>query len=166
MLWSERYFKPGGVLVVVALLAGCGFQLRGASQLPPDVGVVYIDTRDRYTVFYRQLTTTILQSNRRIARDSTTADAVIRILRDETGQRVLSVSARNVPREYDVFYTIRYSVLVNGDEVLPPEQLTLTRDYTYDETQVLGKALEEETLRESLAADLVGLVTRRMSSLL
>lgn len=166
MLSCERLVKLAATVLAVALLVGCGFQLRGATQLPPSVGVVYIDTSDRFTVFYRQLTTAIRQENRRITRDSTAADAVIRILRDETGQRVLSVSARNVPREYDVFYTIRYSVLVDGNEVLPPEQLTLTRDYTYDETQVLGKALEEETLRESLAADLVGLVTRRVSSLL
>jgi LPS-assembly lipoprotein len=166
-MWSsERLLKLVATVLAVALLAGCGFQVRGAAQLPPSVGVVYIDTSDRYTVFYRQLTAAIRQDNRRITRDSTAADAVIRILRDETGQRVLSVSARNVPREYDVYYTIRYSVLVNGNEVLPPEQLTLTRDHTYDETQVLGKALEEETLRESLAADLVGLVTRRVSSLL
>jgi LPS-assembly lipoprotein len=149
-MWSsERLLKLVATVLAVALLAGCGFQVRGAAQLPPSVGVVYIDTSDRYTVFYRQLTAAIRQDNRRITRDSTAADAVIRILRDETGQRVLSVSA-----------------LVNGNEVLPPEQLTLTRDHTYDETQVLGKALEEETLRESLAADLVGLVTRRVSSLL
>ena len=45
------------------------------------------------------------------------ATAVFTIYYDQTGQRVLSVSARNVPTEFEVFYTISYG-LMGGDVTL------------------------------------------------
>ena len=93
------------------------------------------------------------------------ADSVLHIRRDETGRRALSVSIRNVPREYEVYYSIEYSVDINDNPVQDPQSLTLTRDYTYDETLVLGKEREEQVLRDALAADLVGLVQQRLSTL-
>jgi LPS-assembly lipoprotein len=84
---------------------------------------------------------------------------------DKTGQRVLSVSARNVPTEFEVFYSIEYSV-ASGETSLQPRQfINLTRDYTYDETLVLGKAHEEQVLREAIAADLARTILRQLGSL-
>ena len=161
MSWFERRLPVALLWLVVA---GCGFQVRSSAEFPASVSVAYIQTADPYTPFYQALTEAIRASGRTLSDDPTAADTVIRILRDETGQRILSVSARNVPREYDVFYLVRYSVSMNGKEVLPPQQLALRRDYTYDETRVLGKSLEEEMLRQSLAEDLVGLIVRRIAS--
>jgi LPS-assembly lipoprotein len=90
---------------------------------------------------------------------------VLRLRRDESGQRVLSVSATNKPQEYEVYYTVEYSVDVGGKEVLPAQQLTLTRSYSYDETAVLAKEREERNIRESLAQELAALVMRRVAAL-
>ncbi|MFQ5983858.1 MAG: LPS assembly lipoprotein LptE, partial [Woeseiaceae bacterium] len=84
---------------------------------------------------------------------------------DYTDHRVLSVSARNLPREYEVYYTIDYSVESGDETIMEPQSLTLTRDYTYDETLVLGKAREEELLREAIVDDLVRIVLKQLSSL-
>ena len=84
---------------------------------------------------------------------------------DETSQRVLSVSARNVPTEYEVFYTITYSINRGQNELLPNQTLTLTRNYTYDSTLVLGKAREEELLRNAIVKDLVRIVLKQISTL-
>lgn len=155
-----------GVLLITSLLmTACGFQLRGSTDFPPGMSAVYIDAPDRYSPFYRELTKTIRASELTLANNPIDADTVIRVLNDETGRRALSVSARNVPREYEVFYLVRYAVLLDGEEVLAPQQFILMRDYTFDETQVLGKALEEQVLRESIAADLVGLLVQRIGAI-
>jgi LPS-assembly lipoprotein len=70
-----------------------------------------------------------------------------------------------VPTEYEVFYRVSFSVRVDGVEALPVERLALTRDVTFDETLVLAKSGEEQVLREALARDLVGLVTRRLAAI-
>jgi LPS-assembly lipoprotein len=89
----------------------------------------------------------------------------VKIIKDQSGQRVLSVSARNTPEEYEVFYAVEYSVASGGTELIPPQKLELTRDYSYDTTAVLAKQREQAVLREALAQDLAGLVLRRLASL-
>jgi len=88
------------------------------------------------------------------------AGAVLRILEDSSGQRILSVSARNTPREYEVFYVITFSLELEGSSLIENETIIVTRSYTYDAMQVLGMGAEEQILRESLAQDLARQVLR------
>jgi LPS-assembly lipoprotein len=169
MSWFSPIFdrRPKAWMIFVAplFLAACGFQVRSTANFPPEIAVIYIDAQDRYSAFYRELTTTIRQSELALTDDPTQADTVIRILQDETGRRVLTVSARNIPTEYEVYYVVQYSVWMAGEEVLAPKQIVRFRDYTYDETLVLGKALEEGVLREALSEDLVGLMVQHIAAL-
>lgn len=151
--------------VVALLVAGCGFHLRGAPDIPPEMARTYIDTDDRYSLFYRELTAGLEQAGVELVDSPEDATAELVIHTDDTGQRVLSVSARNVPREYEVYYTVYYSVVSGSSVVMEPQLKTLTRDYTYDETRVLGKAREEQLLREAIAEDLVRVVLLQLSSL-
>ena len=147
------------------LLGGCGFQLQGAFEAPGAMAHTYISTTDRHSLFYRELRRSLLDSGVDIVDDASAATATLSILFDQTDQRVLSVSARNVPTEYEVYYTIRYTLDNGSGALLDPQTLTVTRNYTYDPTLVLGKAREEEQLRESLVDDLVRLVLKQISAL-
>ena len=125
----------------------------------------YISTDDEYSIFYRELRRQLEDNGIDVVSSPVDASATLSIHLDDTGQRVLSVSARNVPTEYEVFYSIEYSVL-SGDLTLQPRQfIALTKDYTYDETLVLGKAQEEQVLREAIATDLARTVLRQLGSL-
>ena len=97
--------------------------------------------------------------------DASDATATFTILVDETDRRVLSVSARNVPTEYEVYYTIEYGLDDGTKNLLDVQRRTLTRDYTYDSKLVLGKAKEEELLREAIVDDLVRIVLKQISTL-
>lgn len=129
------------------------------------MAATYIETDDRYTDFNRALRARLLSSGARLAERSVDATAVLKILKDESGQRVLSVSARNTPEEYEVFYAIEYSVQSAAGELMPPQKLELTRDYSFDAAAVLAKQREQTILREALARDLAALVLRRLSAL-
>jgi LPS-assembly lipoprotein len=136
------------LLFVPLLLTACGFQLRGSTDFPPGMSAVYIDAPDRFSPFYRELTKTLRETELTLSNNPIDADTVIRVLNDETGRRALSVSARNVPREYEVFYLVRFSVFIADEEVLTPQQF-----------------IQEEVLRESLAVDLVGLLVQRLGAI-
>ncbi|MGH8250806.1 MAG: LPS assembly lipoprotein LptE, partial [Steroidobacteraceae bacterium] len=84
---------------------------------------------------------------------------------DETGRELLSVTADNKPGEYEVYYTVEYSVAAGGSEILVRQQATLRRDYAYDEAAVLAKEHEEQSLRVALADDLAALMLRRLAAL-
>lgn len=146
-------------------LAGCGFQLRGATTIPPEMSRTYISTSDRHSVFYRKLRVGLQQAGAEMVDSQVDATAVFSIFTDVTDQRVISVSARNVPREYEIYYTVIYELNTDEATLMEERTQTLTRDYTFDETLVLGKAREEEVLRDAIADDLVRIVLIQLSSL-
>ena len=147
------------------LLTGCGFHLQGAATTPPEMQRTYIQTVERNSLFHRELRLALRNAGVDVVDAASDATAIFSISVDDTGQRVLSVSARNVPTEYEVYYSVEYSLATGGEDLLAPQLTTLTRDYTYDATLVLGKAHEEDLLREALAKDLVRVVLRQLSSL-
>ncbi len=150
---------------MIALIGGCGFHLQNALTTPAEMNLTYVAAADEHSLFYRRLRRSLIEAGVEIVDSPAIATATLSILIDETAQRVLSVSARNVPTEYEVYYSIQYT-LASGERILlETQQLTITRDYTYDETLVLGKAQEEELLRDAIVNDLVRIVMKQISSL-
>lgn len=152
-------------MLVFLLLSACGFQMRGATSVPPEMARTYIATEDQRSLFYRRLRDSLQSAGVTVVESSFDATATFSILSDLPGQRVLSVSARNVPREFEVFYTVFYSVQAKNVTLLEPRSQTLTRDYTWDVTEVLGKEKEEELLREAIVDDLVRIILIQLSSI-
>jgi LPS-assembly lipoprotein len=139
--------------------------MQGAMTTPADMARTYIATDDQHSLFYRDLRAALQSADVDVVDSMADATAIFRISFDQTDQRVLSVSARNVPTEYEVYYTIEYAIDGVDKNLLATQTRTLTRDYTYDSTLVLGKAQEEELLRQAIVDDLVRIVLKQISSL-
>lgn len=152
------------VLLSVAGLVGCGFQLEGGDTLPIATAVTYVDTNNTHTDFYGSLADALRARGVAVAESPQEAGAILRIINDSTGQRMLSVSARNIPREYEVFYSVTFSFDAEGESLILAESLTATRNYTFNETLVLGKSSEQAVLRQSLADDLARQLLRRIAT--
>jgi LPS-assembly lipoprotein len=160
--------KPGRVLVVTALvwvLAGCGFHLQGRVPLPPALATARVIADDDQTDFVQGLRRALLTSGGKLTESSERATSVVRIHKDEVSQKIISVSANNIPREYEVTYTVEFSVEGTSGELLPSQKVSITRDYSFDETKLLAKENEEAILREGMARDLVAIVMRRLSAI-
>ncbi|MCJ7451772.1 MAG: LPS assembly lipoprotein LptE [Steroidobacteraceae bacterium] len=150
---------------LVLLLAGCGFHLKGAVSLPADVKTVYVATNDELSPFAVELGRALDAAGAVRATSASVADAVIRVAQDRTGRRVLSVSARNTPQEYQVYYMLGYSIERGDQKAVEPQEIELSRSYSFSESDLLAKDREETILREGLARDLADLVVRRLASL-
>ncbi len=147
------------------LLPACGFHLQGSAELPVEVRRVYVATADELTPLAVELREALSRNGATLAPAASAADAVVRVSRDRTGRRVLSVSARNTPEEFEVFYAVDYSIDRGGQEVVPSQTLELTRSFSFDEADLLAKDREENILREAMARDIAGLIIRRLGSL-
>ena len=146
-------------------LGACGFRLQGAGMLPEDGRRVYVATADELTPFAVELRRAIERSGGEIVRSASAAQTVVRIQSDRSGRRVLSVSARNTPQEYEVFYDVGYTVDRGGREVVELQPLELIRNLSFEDSQLLAKDREEAVLRDAMARDLAMLVVRRLESL-
>ena len=149
----------------VLLLPACGFQLRGLKPMPEVFKVTCVQSPDDQTDFVQDLRKSLLTSGSKLTATCTDATAVVDILTDKVVEKVLSVSARNLPREYELTHTVRFKVSAGAKELLDAQEISGTRDYSFDETRLLAKENEEAILRQALASDLANIVMRRLSSL-
>jgi LPS-assembly lipoprotein len=164
MLGIGNGIKRIALVVIAVLPAGCGFQLAGSGNLPVGMSATYLDSAAPRSEFTSSLTQALRNRGLDLVDSRAEAGATLIVSEDTTGQRVLSVSARNIPREYEVFYSITFALEVDGQELIEPEFLVARRNYTYDETEVLGRELEESQLRRALADDLARQVVRRIEA--
>ena len=153
------------IVAVFLALQACGFHLRGEAPLPPVMAKPYVDTQDRYSPLYAALEQRLQAAGAAVAPNSADASAIINLRVDDTGRELLSVTADNKPGEYEVYYAAEFSVTKGGKELIPPKQVRLTREYGYNETAVLAKEHEEESLRVALAEEIADLIMRRLAAL-
>ncbi len=147
------------------MLAACGYQLQRYNQLPAEMQLTYLQAGDHHSLFYRQLRRALDDAGITLTDGPSQAMATLVIRNDDTGQRLVTVSAQNQPLEFEVFYEVSFLVRSKDRELLPMQDISVMRDYTYDQTIVLGKRQEEEILREALVRDLVRRVLRSLNSI-
>ena len=164
---ERRALGLGTLAASAALaLAACGFHLEGSTALPASIALVRIETSDTESDFYFGLRKALIAAGTHIDESGHDDSAtVIHVLNDLTTQRILTVSALNVPTEYQLSYQLKFSVTSQGRDLIPAETHTLVRDYNFSENELLAKERETRILTEALAHDLVSVVMRRLSSL-
>jgi len=151
--------------MVLALLAGCGFHLQGRTPLPDVVKLPYVQTEDRHSEFALSLQRAMISSGAHPVHEKDHASVIVNIIKDEVVRRTLSVSAQNQPDEYELTYTVRFSVTAGDKELLAPTDISNVRSFAFAEQLLLAKNHEETILRQDMAHDLADMVMRRLASL-
>jgi LPS-assembly lipoprotein len=149
----------------LALLASCGFHLEGHTALPAAVKTPYLEAEDAQSDFVQSLRRALLMNGAQLTARKSEATAVVSILKDNLKQRVLSVSNLNQPNEYELTYTVSFSVSAGDKELLPPQEISTTRTYSFDSRALLAKGHEADILRGAMAHDLADMVMRRLARL-
>ncbi|MGE5769472.1 MAG: LPS assembly lipoprotein LptE, partial [Betaproteobacteria bacterium] len=100
----------------------------------------------------------------RIVGSATEAEAVFQQLQDSRGQTILSVNAQGRARELRLTLTYRFRIVdAKGRELVGPNEVSLSRDVTYDDSNVLAKDLEQSLLWRDMNNDLVNQIVRRLT---
>ena len=150
-------------LVLSVALGGCGFRLAGSERLPPVLAKPYLSVKDPYTDFSREFERELKGSGALLQDGRQDATATIEVTKDFIEQRTLAVSARNIPTDYELRYTVTFDVKGPDAQILPPQTLTLSRDYSFEENELLAKEHEADILRASMARDLATMAMRILS---
>lgn len=153
-------------LLPLLLCSGCGFHLQGRVALGGALAAVRIEAIDPQSEFVHDLRSALLAAGTRLDDPAEAADvAVVHVLEDTNFDKVLSVSTRNIPTDYRLTYSVRLSVSRGGRELMAPETHELSREYSFDETTMLAKQRERDTLVAALAAELADVTMRRLATL-
>jgi LPS-assembly lipoprotein len=143
-----------------SFLAGCGFHLRGAVDLPFES--VYVNGGG-YPVVKATLENALRTgSGVKVVSDPDKAQVVVNILGATTEKRILSLGGTGKVREYQLLYRLSFSTAYNGKTTIAPQQIELQRDMTYDDTQILAKQQEEALLYQNMQDDATFQLLRRL----
>ena len=148
-----------------AALSACGFRLAGSDTLPGILARPYLSLKDPYTDFAREFEHQLKSSGATLQLVRANSTATIEVTKDRVEQRTLSVSALNIPTEYELTYTVTFAVQGPDQELLAPQTISLSKDYSFEENVLLAKEHEADILRQQMARDLVTIAMRRLTRL-
>ena len=146
----------------LSLLAACGFQLRGAADMPFDTLYLPGATGGIALELKRNIQS---GSATRVVDDPKAAEAQLLFSEETRIKEILALSTAGRVREYRLIYRVGFRVGDGkGGDFVPPSTVTLTRDVTYDDAVALAKETEERQLYRDMQADMVQQIMRRLSA--
>ena len=150
------------VLALALVLAGCGFRLRGTAEVPFQTLYVPNATSGIALDLKRNIQA---GTHARVVDDAKGADAVLQFLEETRAKEILSLTAQGRVREFQLRYRVGFRVHDGkGQEFLPASTIQLTRDVTFNDTEILAKEQEEQLLFRDMQSDMVQQIMRRLAS--
>lgn len=150
------------LLSVALLLGACGFHLRGQAGMP--FATLYLDAANPGTPLVAELRRNLEANNVTLVHSAEKADVVLSISLEMPEKQILSLGGSGRVNEYQLRYRVSLRAYDNkGQEWIPAEDISLRRDYSYNDAAILAKEQEEVLLYKSMRDDMVQQILRRLS---
>ncbi|WP_153116076.1 LPS-assembly lipoprotein LptE [Rhodocyclus tenuis] len=150
-------------LAAATLVAGCGFQLRGAYTLPYES--IYLALPDYSEVGAGLKRNIHASGGTRLTERPEDAEAIFQPTGEARERLILSLSGTGRVRELRLRYRFGYRVVdAKGRNLIPPGEVEMTRDMTYDDSNILSKQQEEVLLWRDMQSDMVQQLLRRLAA--
>lgn len=164
MLSFDRFARPASWLGLALCLAACGFTLRGARELPPDMAQTYIEAGTPGSPLVGFLKRYLRESSVRVTDYHSPETAVLKV-RESLSRRVLSVGEDAKAREYEVLYSVTFGLAMpGGRREFPEKTITLSRDYFFDRLAVLAVNEEEAVLVRDMQRELARMIVEQIAA--
>ena len=167
-----RSAKLSVVILLISLLAACGFKLRGSAELPgyklpfATIALGLAPTSEFYALMKRSIEAS--SPGTLVVEDAQQAEAVMSVLGDSSQKNILSLNASGRAREFQLIRTFSFKVNGSGASAgatyIAPSTITLRREITFSDDLVLSKESEEILLWRDIQGDLVQQLMRRLAS--
>lgn len=148
---------------LMLLATACGWHLRGALILPPDLQSMYISARDDYSGIAAELKRTLEANDIEVTQSSSQAQMTMHIIEERNDRRTASVSSGGLASEYELTMDVTYKITDSDNNILVPENTaTVIRSYSFDPNSVTSAAQEERILRQEMRNDVIQQMARAL----
>jgi len=152
-----------GLLVLAAGLAGCGFRLRG--DVTYDFSTLYVTGPPAAPILIELKRTLENSGEARLAAAPADAQAILEITSVVDDKGVLSLSSGGRVREYVLTKRVSFNVHdAAGRDWLPAGEVNIRRSYTFNESEVLAREVQEQRLLRDMQTDVVQQIVRRLQA--
>jgi LPS-assembly lipoprotein len=148
----------------VAALAGCGFELRRTPELR--FQTIYLSGFKPHSLLADEIKRAIATSGTtRVVSAPSLAQVVLECRLDTRDKGAVATSAAGQVQEIAMrqYFSFRLHT-ITGKELIPPTDITLTREMSYNESDALAKESEEELLYRAMRVDIASQVMRRLAA--
>lgn len=133
----------------ILLLFSCGYHLRGAIDLPPQMRKVYLAGASES--LSDQFTTTLKMASGKMVNSAGQAGVVVQISNERMARRVVTLSNTGKANQFELDYSLNFQLLDGkGKALTKPEELDINRDYYNNQLAIMAKTTEEGVLRTEL----------------
>lgn len=148
------------------LIAACGFQLRGAADLPASIQTLHIQGISMRDGLGLELKRTLRRNGINVVDDYMEGAAVLTFLRNRYERLVLSVGGNAKVSEYELILDVALQLTDSQqNKLIDNERFEARRDYQFDQEQVLGRDGEERLLRDEMDDQISQAILRRLAAL-
>jgi LPS-assembly lipoprotein len=148
--------------LLLLLLAGCGFALRGSADLPEALRTLEVAAVDENGELLQEVRRALRNSGVTIV--ATDSPYRLGIGRESTEERIVSVNSNARAGEYELEMHLPFQLSHGGTPLLGPETLSLSRVYLTDPENAVGKEEEAELIRSELRRELAQQLLRRLQA--
>jgi len=152
------------VFLLSLILVACGFHLRGEGSFTLPFKTLYVKAANDYSPFVIQLKRAIEANNVKLAATPEQAELTLEIVSEIPDRQILTLSSAGRVQEYRLQYRVTLRAYdQKQQDWLNFKKITMRRDFSYDDSQVLAKKQEEAQLYKSMYIDAVQRVMRQLN---
>ncbi len=150
-----------GASIGAATLASCGFRPRGEATYPFDS--LYVNAPVSPPLATELVRAIGAASQAKVVDTAAAAQVVLDIPSAIDDKEVLSLSSGGSVREYQLIKRVQFRLRdKDGIDWMPAGEIVIRRAYTFNETQVLARDLQEQRLLREMQTDAVQQIVRRL----
>ncbi|MSQ80660.1 MAG: hypothetical protein EXR41_02985 [Candidatus Methylopumilus sp.] len=139
-------------ILTLLVIASCGFHMKGIREM----SFKTISLEGKELSFTKNLKKVLISNKVEIVTPTENPELRVELLGEESEKRILSLSGQGLVREYEIFYRVRYRIKTIDSETWSQENvLEMRRDFTYSDSNVIGKEEEEKQINESMRIEAI-----------
>lgn len=152
-------------IVLLSLVSGCGFHLRGSHGADLGVERIHVSGTNRHAEFVRELTRSLELRDTAVLTSEEEAPYSLRVLGENTTRRAVATTSDITVSEYELRMTVEFELLdTGGQQLIAPVELVAERIYAFDRQSLAGSSQEEDLLKEEMRRDLVRRMIQRVNA--
>ena len=153
------------LLIILIMLQGCGFHLRGSANLPTSINPLIINGLRQFDDLRIELVQILTSNGIQVTEERKEANAMLNITGHKVKSRTLSVDRKGKVIEIEISESAQFDMIDPSKKTLVPTQhVTVTRSYVHTEDQMLGKQREQDIYRKEMRQELASRIVKLLEA--
>ncbi|MCB1733947.1 MAG: hypothetical protein H6981_08110 [Gammaproteobacteria bacterium] len=151
-------------LLLVALLTGCGYHLRGAIDLPQYMDRVYIESDTRDKEFLLELKKVLQLSGAEVVNTADSNASILRIISVDQQRATSGHDGNRNAAQYRIGLAVTFSTTSSTTKVTTPQMSAQTSQiFNYDPAQPVQMERQERTLFQQMSTNVSQQMLRQIA---